>query len=432
MTRFPDSRFIDTKGFEPTPSHVPSMLLMTPTSIIGFLVGASLLSLAACNDYNGPYAYRPPNHPSFPNGTIQQPTTINLYPSQDSNRLYVFVTAVGSQSVSMSLAFDTGSAGITLEAQAIFPPSMVTASGFIFPEGQDTISYNGITVTKAAGSRLYGAAIGGTTENGNIGFAQVTVGDASGSLTTDVMPVFLYYSITVTGSPGTAAGVTHKQGWFGVNTEANKIFVTVPTAGASANLPCTLDTGADCYVISILKYLHYAPFIDAGFALTPAPLQACDITKPGDCTPVPMLTVGLTGQIESTYSQVTLTCPQPNYLGPETINGYFVCEDQIPFVTVAVTPPGQPTIRLTENVLFDSGNQVANIAQSSGTLPSTLLPNTTVSVLTPSGFDYTYTVANSGPTVTAVATSGSAAFGINFFTEHSFFIDFVTNTEGWM
>jgi hypothetical protein len=393
---------------------------------------ASLLCMAACNDYNGPYLYPPPNQPLFPNGTIQQPTTINLYPSQDSNRLYVFVTAVGSQPVDMPLAFDTGSAGITLDAQSIFPPSMVTASGFIFPEGQDTITYNGITVTKEAGTRLYGALIGGTTENGNIGFAKVSFGDASGLLTTDVMPVFLYYSITVTGSPGTAAGVTHKQGWFGVSTEANKIFLNAPAAGATANLPCALDTSADCYVISILKYLHYAPFIDPGFALNPAPLQDCDITLVGSCTPEPMLTVGLTRQIESGYSQVTLTCPQASYLGPETIAGYLVCEDLIPFSSITVSVPGNAPIVLNENLLFDSGNQAVNIAQSSGTLVPALAQGTGVSVETPSGFTYNYTAETSGITRTSVATSGSAGIGINFFTQHSFFIDFVTNTEGWM
>jgi hypothetical protein len=429
------SRIIGTKGFEASGSKQLRSMPQTMTLASGIHPGVllALLCLGACDDRHWSAGYSSSNQPNSASGLIQQPTSINLYPSQDSNRLYVMVTAVGSQSVSMPLAFDTGSAGITLYAPAMsFPSGMLNANGFIFPKGQNTIVYNGITVTNLAATRLYGGATSGTTENGNIGFAQVTFGDAAGQLTTDVMTVFLYYSITQTGHPGLPAAVTHKQGWFGVNTEANLIHVTVPTTGAPANLPCSVDTGADCYVVGILKHLHYAPWIHPGFSLSPSPLQDCNITQAGKCTPVPMLRVGLTGEIESGFSQVTLTCPQPNYQGPDTIDGYLVCEDQVPFTTIQVTAPTKPTVTLSENVLFDSGNQAVNIVQSSGTLPATLLPDTTVSVVTPSGFTFTYTAENVGDSETSVATNGSAGIGINFFTVHRFFIDFATNTEGWM
>ena len=70
---------------------------------------------------------------------IAQPTNVNLYPSQSGTSaplLRVMVTMVGGVTVNMPLGFDTGSAGVTLYAQSIFPASMVSASGFVFPAGQ--------------------------------------------------------------------------------------------------------------------------------------------------------------------------------------------------------------------------------------------------------------------------------------------------------
>jgi hypothetical protein len=86
--------------------------------------------------------------------TLDEPFVINLYPNQSATtvpRLVVMATSVGSVSVSMPLIFDTGSAGLILYAPAIFPSSMVTASGFVFPSGQTSLSYSGITVTSPQG-----------------------------------------------------------------------------------------------------------------------------------------------------------------------------------------------------------------------------------------------------------------------------------------
>ena len=58
----------------------------------------------------GPHVAPPPTG----SGGIQQPMTLNLYPetsSADGSRLFIKVTAVGTASVDMPLAFDTGSAG---------------------------------------------------------------------------------------------------------------------------------------------------------------------------------------------------------------------------------------------------------------------------------------------------------------------------------
>jgi hypothetical protein len=151
-------------------------------------------------------------------GPIETPVVINLYPNQSATtvpRLVVMVTSVGSIPVSMPLIFDTGSAGVTLYAPSIFPSSMVTSAGFVFPSGQTSITYNGITVMNQQGTRTYGST-DLRAQNGNIGYAQLTFGDAQGPLTTKVMPVFLYYSMTdvLTGQPLEVP--SFQQGVFGV------------------------------------------------------------------------------------------------------------------------------------------------------------------------------------------------------------------------
>jgi hypothetical protein len=369
-------------------------------------------------------------HPGFPSSVIQQPTALDLYPSQDNDRLYVMVTSVGNQSASLPVVFDTGSSGVALNALAIFPSSIVTSSGFVIPAGQESITYNGVTVTNLVGTRPYGGSQG-TTEHGNLGFAQVSFGDSSGQLTTAIMPVFFYYSIeeTATGEP---QAPQHKQGWFGANGAADKIYATTPVEGAPNSLPCSMSSQADCYLVSALKYLYYAPPCHAGFMLTPFPLQPCDIAVADSCLPAPMLTVGLNDELESGFSQVTLTCPQGDYSGPDIIVGLEVCADQVPFTTVSVTLPRQPpvTVTLNQSVLFDSGNPAADIEDESGNLPSPLPSNTSVEVIPPSGFTYSYEAQESGVTKTTVGNA-STGFGIYYFTQHSFFIDFTSNVEGW-
>ena len=110
--------------------------------ILSIFAGLIAISIAACGGTSGTA--------SPVNSATAQPTVLNLYPNQSSNAaplLTVMVTSVGTAPVSMPLAFDTGSAGVTLYAESIFPASMVTTSGFIFPTGQTSITYDGITVT---------------------------------------------------------------------------------------------------------------------------------------------------------------------------------------------------------------------------------------------------------------------------------------------
>jgi hypothetical protein len=395
----------------------------------GFVSLAVALTVAACG--GGSNGSVPPSPPT-PTGTIPHSMIMDLYPVQSSStgpRLFVMVTAVGSQAVNMPLAFDTGSAGITLYAEDIFPSTLVSSSGFVIPEGQSSITYNGITVTNQQGVRKYGNATNGRSQTGNIGYATVTFGTADGQLTTQVMPVFLYYLITdnATGNP---EPVPIQRGWFGVNSGPGFINVGNSTEPPGGYPVCAVGTLGSCRVASVFKYFSYASGIDAGFMLNPAALQSCDITVADDCTPAPILSIGLTQAEEAGFSTSRLICPPSTYVGPSSIQGFAVCQPSIPNTTITLSGPVTGTFTATP--LFDTGNPVMVLMDpSSSSTPSALPAGTMVMLSLPSGFIYNYSTNTQGMGTTMVSTTEMTGIGIQFFTTNSFFIDFTTSTEGW-
>jgi hypothetical protein len=396
-----------------------------------FAAALLLVELYACGGSNSSGSA-----PPRPSGILQRPTPINLYPSTssaDGNRLFIMVTAVGTIAVNMPLAFDTGSAGVTLYAPDIFPSSMVSSSGFVFPPGQTSISYNGITVTNQVGIRKYGSTATGRSQTGNIGFATVAFGDSGGTLVTDVMPVFLYYLITVNSTGETVPPPAGQRGWFGVNGGAGLIAVAESVEPASGYPECALDSSESCYVAGIFKYLHYAAGVNAGFALSPSVLQSCEITVAGSCTAAHSLTVGLDDSVETSFSTVKLVCPPMGYLGPETINGYAVCQAGIADSTVTVS--GSESGIVAGMVLFDSGTPSMVLNVPAGTaFPAAVPAGTSVVVGTPSGFTYSYTAGSGSQATTTTVQPDSTAesvIGVGYFTTNSFFVDFTSGTAAW-
>jgi len=396
----------------------------------GFVSMAMALALAACGGGSNGSVQPPP--PPIPTGTIPHSMIMDLYPVQSSStgpRLFVMVTAVGSQAVNMPLAFDTGSAGITLYAEDIFPSTLVSSAGFVIPEGQSSITYNGITVTNQQGVRKYGYATNGRSQTGNIGYATITFGNADGRLTTQVMPVFLYYLITdnATGNP---EPVPIQRGWFGVNSGPGFINVANSTEPPGGYPVCAVSTLGSCRVASVFKYFSYASGIDAGFMLNPAALQSCDITVADDCTPAPILTIGLTQAEEAGFSTSSLICPPSTYVGPLTIQSFAVCQPSIPNTTITLSGP--VTGAFTAAPLFDTGNPAMVLLDPASNSTPTVLPaGTTVMLSLPSGFIYNYSTTAQGMGATTVSTTETTGIGIQFFTTNSFFIDFTTSSEGW-
>ena len=224
---------------------------------------------------------------------------------------------------------------------------------------------------------------------------------------------------------------------------SNKASSASPAPAAPSSLPgsvepaggypaCATETNGTCYVVSALKYLQYGGSVSAGFMLSPAPIQSCDITTAGSCAPAPVLTIGLTAALKAGFSTVSLPCPPNGYVGPASIAGYPVCQKIIDDTTVMVS--GGTVGTITGGVVFDTGTANMQIATPAGSsFPSTVAAGSTVLVTTPSGFTYSYSSTISDPLATIVNTdfSGSTIIGIGYFTTNSFFIDFSSGTEGW-
>jgi hypothetical protein len=363
---------------------------------------------------------------------ITQPTVLNLYPNSPTGAaplLTVMVTAVGNAGVSMPLAFDTGSAGVTLDAGSIFPPNMVSSSGFVFPAGQTTLTYNGITVTKLQGTRSYGT-VNKTVEYGNLGFASLTIGDGAGQVTTQMMPVFLFYSVVTT--QGTAYAPPRWEGWFGVASTSGSIEVAGAVQPAGGFAACDAQSTTTCYVVSGLKYLDYASGVDAGFALAPAPIETCDITTAGSCSGQPVLTVGLNAAVESGFSTTALICPPTGYVGPADIAGYPVCQKNIPGVNVK-TIGLEFAFQFTGDAFFDTGTPFFYFSTPPNEVfLSQVSPGTSISITTPSGFAYSY-VDGSTPAGTEVdlGGDGNSIIGLQYFTTNSYLLNFSQSTTGW-
>jgi hypothetical protein len=384
--------------------------------------------LAACGGSTDSTDVKPPS------GAIEKPLVINLYPNESATnapRLVVMVSSVGSVTVSMPLLFDTGSAGVTLYAPDIFPSSMVTPQGFVFPSGQASITYNGITVTNQQGKRTYGT-LDPRAQNGNIGYAQLTFGDAQGRLTTGIMPVFFYYSVTDVTTGQTLNVSAAQRGVFGVASGAGPIVLPGSIEPPGGYPACSSTTNSTCWVVSALMYLQYGAGVNAGFMLTPAPLQSCDITTPGSCTPAPMLTVGLSAALESGFSAMSLTCPPNGYVGPATIAGYPVCQKAIANTMIAVS--GQTVGTISGNTVFDTGTSAMQIATPAGnSFPSVVAAGSSVLVTTPSGFAYDY-IADSAQLLNTNVNANSTApsiVGIGYFTTNSLFTDYSSGSQGW-
>lgn len=388
-------------------------------------LAASLLGACGSSDSAAPA-------PPPATGPIEQPAVVNLYPNElpdSAARLTIMITSVGNVPVGMPAIFDTGSAGLTLYAPGIFPDSVVTTTGFVFPPGQSSMTYEGITVTNQNGTRTYGST-DPRAQNGNIGYATVTFGDAQGGLTTAVMPVFFYYSVTDL-TTGEILAPPVQKGVFGVASTSGTIVLPGSVQGTADYPACSPQTDNTCYVVSVLKYLQFGQSLKAGFLLTPAPIQDCDITTPGGCAPAPILTLGLTSALEAGFSTLSLTCPPVGYAGPTPIAGYPVCGKFISDSTITVS--GDTTGTVSGSLIFDTGTANMQIAVAAGSsFPSSVPPGSTVLMATPSGFTYDYTAgAGVFTTIVNTGTSLDSIVGIGYFTTHSFFIDLASGIEGW-
>ncbi|HEY4197270.1 MAG TPA: hypothetical protein VGM63_17125 [Mucilaginibacter sp.] len=332
---------------------------------------------------------------------IVKPTTTNSqvtlglyqYGADSGRRVFVPITKVGTKTVNYLSVFDTGSAGMTIDAHDIIPDAMITSSGFSFTG--DSVVVEGITITSKQGIISYGNKTSSTKEYGNLAYASITIGDHNGNTSAKRVPIFLYYKV-VDGTTGKAVTLTHTLDVFGVE------------PGSSA---------ANAAINSPLSYFNTNSDLTNGFKLAALQTNSFGIQPTYVAS---LLTIGLTSANISSDGFI---------MHPfSTSNG--VVSANIPST---VTYNGQS---VSTSILFDTGTPFVSTIENKLAVNATgqLPANTVVTITTNMGFTYTYTT-NSTTNLTAVENPSVTGdyrtiFGIDFFTGNEYLTDYTNRQIG--
>jgi len=314
------------------------------------------------------------------------------YASGTNKRLLIQLTQIGTVKINYDAIFDTGSTGMTIDANGILPASMITSSGIQFTG--DSLNINGITVTSQTSQMKYGDQTSSTTEYGNLAYAPVTFGDANGTITTKRIPFFLYYKIVdQTGKQYP----THSSDVFGVGT------------GVSY---------ANSAIASPLSYFDYTAGITSGFKLATLSNSAFT-SSPTDVGG--LLTIGLAPNDLSASSGFIM-----HPLSYSSFGGYSA---NIPGT---ITYSGKT---ISAQFLFDTGTPSVTIIEDQAAKAIGSLPvNTTVTITTNKGFTYTY-ITNSLGNLTQVQNPNNTGdtrtiFSLDFFINNEYLTDYTNHQIG--
>ena len=352
--------------------------LYSPIFIAGLFL---LLIMASCSkDHSNPP----------PTPTIKPLATLGLYEVDSSiyKRIFIPISGLGTSSISTYyLVFDTGSSGLTIDANGILPASMITSAGINVPG--DSVVVNGITVTNQTAVVSFGNKVSQTSEYGNVAYATVKIGDVNGSITTGRIPIFLYYKIV---DENGAKQAPHSQDVFGVG------------PGTSF---------ASSVISSPLSYFKTTNGLLNGFKLSQ--LVNSEFTFNGNYVKN-LLQIGLL----------------PEDVNPS--NGFIM--HQLTFFSQGGYSPDIPsTITYNGNtvaatILFDTGTPAISIIENNNApnTEATLPAGTNITITTSNGFKYNYTTSGSD-NITDVAKptftgDPRTIFSINFFTENEFIMDY--------
>ena len=323
-------------------------------------------------------------------------STLGLYEYgvDTGKRVFIPVTRIGNQSVNYFSVFDTGSAGMTIDAHGIVPDAMITSSGIQFT-GDSTV-VNGITIIAGQYTMSYGNKTGMTKEYGYLAYSPLTIGDANGSTSAKRVPIFLYYKV-VDVTSGRTITTNHSLDIFGVG------------PGTSY---------ANSLIASPLIYFNSDPSLINGFKLAMLPINQFSSTG---TYVAGLLKIGLTS------ADITSNGFIMHPLTYSNIGGYS------PNIPSTVTYSGQS---LNTNVLFDTGTPLISTIENKLAVNSTgLLPvSTQVTITTNMGFTYTYTTTTTAnltqvenPNVTG---DSRTIFGIDFFTNNEYLTDYANHQIG--
>ncbi|HEY2581731.1 MAG TPA: hypothetical protein VGI43_07995 [Mucilaginibacter sp.] len=351
-------------------------------TLLFFVTIFTALLISSCRkDHNNPVPVNPAPAPL---------ATLGLYEVDSSiyKRVFIAITQVGTQKVNYFNVFDTGSAGMTIDATGILPASMITNSGI--QVAGDSVVVNGITVTSQEAVMAFGNAQSQTQEYGNLAYATVKIGDQNGSITTSRIPMFLYYKVVdvTTGQKQPP----HSNDIFGVGpgvSYANSLI------GSPLSYFSPKNGGINGYKLALLS--------KSGFSLNG--------TYVSD-----LLTIGLVP--DDIASSSGFIMHQLNYFSQ---GGYS------PDIPSTITYGGQS---FSATVLFDTGTPAISLLENSASPNniSTLPDNTPVTLTTNNGFTYQYTTSST-TNVTDVAKPSYTSdprtiFSINFFTDNEFLMNY--------
>jgi hypothetical protein len=335
-----------------------------------------------------------------PTPTPAAPTnyaTIGLYEysSSNSRRVFINITKIGTVgSISYPSVFDTGSTGMTMDANGLLPASMITNTGITVPG--DSVVVNGITVTSQTAIISYGGVGGITQEYGNLAYAPITIGDANGSVTTTRIPFFLYYK-AVDQTTGKSLAV-----------HSNDVFGVGPGTSFTNNK-----------IGSPLSYFPLATNVASGFKLAMFNTNMFSATAPTYVAA--LLTIGLTPN--DINSSGFIMHPLTYY----SVGGYS------PDITGTVSYNGTS---VPATMLFDTGTPATSIIENPSATANvtTLASNSTVSFTTPQGFTYQYTVSSNYNLTQVEKTSYSndirTIFSIDFFISNEYLLDYTHHQIG--
>ncbi|WP_461452624.1 hypothetical protein [Mucilaginibacter sp.] len=314
------------------------------------------------------------------------PVSLGLFEYSDGTnyRIFIPLTQIGTQTVNYDEVFDTGSAGLAIDAQGILPDSLITKNGFVF--SGDSLVVDGITITSTKSEMDYGDNTDETQVKGNVAYANITIGNNSNGLLIKRVPIFLYYAIFDVKNGNTANETqlpSHSADIFGVS----------PEYSYASNL-----------ILSPLSYYKPGTGLTNGFKL--AKMVSTDFTSNG-VYEQNILTLGLTkADLASTSGFV---------MHNET---YTSVDGYSPDVPGTITYNGNT---ISANFLFDTGTPeisiIENKAASTGILPA----STTITLKTTEGFTYSYTTTSTtditeveNPSITGdIRTIFSLEFFIN-------------------
>jgi hypothetical protein len=335
------------------------------------------------------------NNPSpNPAAEVKNFAVLGLYQQATNGfkRIFVAVPKLGDiTTVNYGLVFDTGSTGMTIDANGIIPASMITDNGFVF--SGDSVNVSGITITSQQAIISYGGVDGSIDEYGNLAYAKVTIGDGRGNVTTPRIPIFLYYKIIDNTGKKLPA---HSADVFGVGPGVSYTSRNIGSPLSYFKLGANVTNGFKLAKLNANNFLSNATFTDnlLYIGLTPADLNSGFTMHPLNYNAIS----GYTANIASTV----------------TYNGN----------TVAAS------------ILFDTGSPAITLIQNQRS-PSdavSLDAGTTVALTTSSGFKYQYTVgANTNLTTVqkpSYSRDNRTIYTINFFIENQFLLDYTNHQIG--